>query len=139
VTPERSRSMQPFQVEKPRRPCDKGITRWENLAIHDLPLRKTMKEVFGAFSQGEFKKLIPTGLEKPLQVINPYDKTTDSDEQVKNIEAILNYHNVIGAVKCKMFATTLRKRAMLYKSVKRESIDSWKELCRHFTAYFTPS
>jgi hypothetical protein len=102
VTPERSRSMQPFQVEKPRRPCGKGITRWENLAIHDLPLRKTMKEVFGAFSQGEFKKLIPTGLEKPLQVINPYDKTTDSDEQVKNIEAILNYHNVIGAVKCKI-------------------------------------
>lgn len=93
----------------------------------------------GPFTRRIQETRIPMRLEKPLQV-NSYDKATYFDEQVENIEAILDYHNVWGAVKCRMFATTIRNRAMLYKiSLKRESIDSWKELCTQFTAYFTPS
>lgn len=82
---------------------------------------------------------ISIGLKKPPQM-DPYDKTTNPNEHIKNIKTILKYLNVRGAVKCRLFAKTLRKREMTwYKSLKRESIESWKELCKQFTTHFIPS
>lgn len=44
--------------------------------------------------------------------IYPYDRTTDLDEPIKNIEAIIDYRNFWGAVQCRLFATTLQKGAI---------------------------
>ncbi|AET02761.1 hypothetical protein MTR_8g051830 [Medicago truncatula] len=75
---------------------------------------------------------IPTGLEKPPQM-DPYDGTTCPDKNIKNIKSILNYRNIRGTVKCRLFATTLQKGGKSwYKILRRESIDSWEEVCRKF-------
>jgi hypothetical protein len=60
------------------------------------------------------------------------DGSTDPDDHIENIKVVLNYQGVQGSIKCKLFPTTLRKGAMSwYKNLPPESIDSWKELCRH--------
>lgn len=69
--------------------------------------------------------------------MDPNDWTADSDKHIKNIEAILNYRNVQGAVKCWLFAATLRKESISwYKSMRREYITSLEELCRQFIVHF---
>ncbi|MCI90890.1 hypothetical protein A2U01_0112184, partial [Trifolium medium] len=60
-----------------------------------------------------------------------YDGSTDPVDHIENIEAVLEYRNIRGSIKCKLFPTTLRKEAMTwYKSLPPGSIDSWTELCR---------
>jgi hypothetical protein len=82
---------------------------------------------------------LPVGLEKP-PAMDTYDGTTDPDDHIENVEAVLDYRRVRGAIKCKLFSTTLRKATMTwYKNLPLESIDSWTELCRQFTAHFTAS
>jgi hypothetical protein len=82
---------------------------------------------------------LPPGLEK-LPVMDTYDGSTDPDDHLENIEALLEWRRVRGAVKCKIFSTTLRKGALTwYKGLPPQSIDSWTELCRQFTAHFTAS
>jgi hypothetical protein len=54
---------------------------------------------------------IPHGLEKPPQM-DSFDKTTDPDEHIKNIEAVLTYRSVRSAIKCKLFVPTLRRGAV---------------------------
>ena len=72
--------------------------------------------------------------------MDTYDGTTDPDEHIENIEPVLHYRNVRGAVKCKLFVTTLRRGAMnWYKNLRRNSIGSWDELVHEFTAHFTAS
>jgi len=44
--------------------------------------------------------------------MDSYDKTTDSDEHIENIEPVLTYRSVQGAVKCKLFVITLRRGAV---------------------------
>jgi hypothetical protein len=47
---------------------------------------------------------------------------------------------VQGAVKCKLFITTLRRGAVTwFKNLRRNSIDSWSDLCHEFTTHFTAS
>jgi len=46
---------------------------------------------------------------------------------------------VQGAVKCKLFVTTLRGAVTLFKNLRRNSIESWSELCYEFTTHFTAS
>jgi len=66
-----------------------------------------------------------------------YDGTTDPDE---NIEAVITYRSVQGAVKCKIFVTTLRRRVVTwFKNLRRNSINSWSDLCDEFTTHFTAS
>ncbi|MCI38005.1 hypothetical protein A2U01_0059233, partial [Trifolium medium] len=80
---------------------------------------------------------LPVGLEKP-PAMDIYDRSTDSVDHIENIEAVLEYRNARGSIKCKMFPTTLRKGAMTWhKSLPPGSIDSLAELCRLFTAHFT--
>jgi hypothetical protein len=49
---------------------------------------------------------IAKGLEKPPQM-DPYYGTTYPDKNIENIEAILDYHNILGAVRGRLFSTTL--------------------------------
>jgi hypothetical protein len=56
---------------------------------------------------------IPRGLEKPPPLAL-YDGTSDPGDHIENIEAMLHYHNVSGAIKCRLFPITLRKGAMTW-------------------------
>jgi len=48
--------------------------------------------------------------------------------------------HVRGDVKCKLFITTFRQGVMTwFKNLRRNSIDSWDDLCHEFTAHFTAS
>ncbi|XP_058741225.1 uncharacterized protein LOC131613585 [Vicia villosa] len=59
---------------------------------------------------------------------------------MENIDALLDYRGVPGAIKCRLFLTTLRKGAMTwYKSLPDESITSWKVLRKLFSIHFTAS
>jgi len=72
--------------------------------------------------------------------MDSYDGTTDPDEHIENIEAVLTYRSVQGAVKCKLFFTTLRRGDVTWlKDLRRNSIDSWSDLCYEFTTHFTAS
>jgi hypothetical protein len=72
--------------------------------------------------------------------MDSYDGTTDPDEHIENIEAVLTYRSVQGAVKCKLFVTTLRRGAVTwFKNLRRNSINSWSDLCHEFTTHFTAS
>ena len=82
---------------------------------------------------------LPKGLEKPPP-LGTYDGTSDPDEHIENIDALLDYRGVRGAIKCRLFPTTLRKGAMAwYKSLPDESISSWRQLGRIFSRHFTAS
>ncbi|MCI52149.1 hypothetical protein A2U01_0073393, partial [Trifolium medium] len=60
---------------------------------------------------------LPVGLEKP-PAMDTYDGSTDPDDHIENIEAVLEYRGARGSIKCKLFPTTLRKGAMAwYKSL----------------------
>ncbi|CAJ2640291.1 unnamed protein product [Trifolium pratense] len=72
--------------------------------------------------------------------MDTYDGSTDPDEHIENLEALLEYRNVRGSIKCKLFPTTLRKGVMAwYKSLAPGSVDSWSDLCARFRAHFTSS
>ncbi|MCI76034.1 hypothetical protein A2U01_0097303, partial [Trifolium medium] len=51
---------------------------------------------------------IPTGFKRPPP-LGAYDGQTDPDEHIDNINAILDFHRVSGAIRCRLFPTTLRK------------------------------
>ena len=94
---------------------------------------------YGPFTRHICDAQIPCGLEKPLQM-DSYDGTTNPNEYIENIKAILTYRSMRGAVKCKLFITTLRRGAMTwFKNLQRIFIDSWDDLCHEFTAHFTAS
>ncbi|KAK2389826.1 hypothetical protein QL285_063389 [Trifolium repens] len=93
----------------------------------------------GPLSKRVMRVPLPPGLEK-LPVMEPYDGSPDRDDHLENIEAVLEWRRVRGSVKCKIFSTTLRKGVLTwYKGLPPQSIDSWTELCRQFTAHFTAS
>ncbi|MCI24966.1 hypothetical protein A2U01_0046154 [Trifolium medium] len=71
--------------------------------------------------------------------LGTYDGQSDPDEHIDNINAILDFRMVSGAIRCRLFPTTLRKGAMTwYQSLAPQSVSSWKDLteqfCRNFTA-----
>ena len=53
----------------------------------------------------------PIVLEKPPP-LGTYDETTDPDEHIKNIDALLDYKVVHGVIKYWIFPMTLTKGAM---------------------------
>ncbi|GAU41791.1 hypothetical protein TSUD_379290 [Trifolium subterraneum] len=82
---------------------------------------------------------LPRGLEKP-STLDKYDGTTDPDEHVQSVETALDYRNLRGSIKCKLFPLSLvRGASTWWRNLPPGSIDSWEELCRTFTAYFTTS
>ncbi|KAK2409752.1 hypothetical protein QL285_045156 [Trifolium repens] len=97
------------------------------------------EKYLGPLSERIMRVPLPPGLEK-LPVMDTYDGSTDPDDHLENIEAVLEWRRVRGAIKCKIFSTTLRKGALTwYKGLPPQSINSWTELCRQFTAHFTAS
>ncbi|GAU40178.1 hypothetical protein TSUD_292830 [Trifolium subterraneum] len=82
---------------------------------------------------------LPRGLEKP-PTLDKYDGTTDPDEHVQSVETALDYMNLRGSIKCKLFPLSLvRGASTWWRNLPPGSIDSWEELCRTFTAHFTTS
>jgi len=72
--------------------------------------------------------------------MDSYDRTTDQDEHMENIEVVLTYRSVRDVVKCKLFVTTLRRGAITwFKYLRRNSIDSWDNFFHEFGAHFTTS
>lgn len=71
--------------------------------------------------------------------MDPYNGTTYANEYIENIEVVLKYHNVQGAVKFRLFSRCLMGALKLCKSLREESIDSWEELRIQFTTHFTTS
>ncbi|MCI51368.1 hypothetical protein A2U01_0072612, partial [Trifolium medium] len=91
----------------------------------------------GPFSRDIMRVSLPGGLEKPPQ-LDTYDGLTDPGEHIENIDVLLNYCHVRGAIKCRLFPTMLRKRAIAWvKNLPHESITSWKDLREQFTRHFT--
>ncbi|CAJ2674993.1 unnamed protein product [Trifolium pratense] len=81
---------------------------------------------------------VPKGCERPPP-LPAYDGLTDPDEHIASVNATLNFLRVSGAIRCRIFPTTLRKGAMAwYHSLAPRSVISWMDLtdqfCRHFTA-----
>ncbi|GAU45396.1 hypothetical protein TSUD_134130 [Trifolium subterraneum] len=82
---------------------------------------------------------LPRGLEKP-PTLDKYDGTTDPDEHVQSVETAVDYRNLRGSIKCKLFPLSLTRGASTWwRNLPPGSIDSWEELCRMFTAHFTIS
>ncbi|GAU51788.1 hypothetical protein TSUD_415740 [Trifolium subterraneum] len=82
---------------------------------------------------------LPRGLEKP-PTLDKYDGTTDPDEHVQSVETALDYRNLRGSIKCKLFPLSLTRGASTWwRNLPPGSIDSWEELCRMFTSHFTTS
>ncbi|GAU31790.1 hypothetical protein TSUD_22360 [Trifolium subterraneum] len=82
---------------------------------------------------------LPRGLEKP-PTLDKYDGTTEPDEHVQSVETDLDYRNLRGSIKCKLFPLSLTRGASTWwRNLPPGSIDSWEELCRMFTAHFTTS
>ncbi|PNX85795.1 hypothetical protein L195_g041869, partial [Trifolium pratense] len=80
---------------------------------------------------------IPKGFERP-PTLSAYDGLTDPDDQIASINATMDFLTVSGAIRCRLFPTTLRKGAMAwYHSLAPQSVSSWRDLadqfCRHFT------
>ncbi|GAU44722.1 hypothetical protein TSUD_88060 [Trifolium subterraneum] len=67
----------------------------------------------------------PRALQKAPQ-LGKYDGLTDPDIHIQNIDIILNYQAVRGAM-------------AWYISLPQGSITSWKDLCKQFTSHFTAS
>ncbi|GAU43325.1 hypothetical protein TSUD_390240 [Trifolium subterraneum] len=66
--------------------------------------------------------------------------TIDPDEHVQSVETALDYRNLRGSIKCKIFPLSLvRGASTWWRNLPPGSIDSWEELCRMFTAHFTTS
>ncbi|GAU51840.1 hypothetical protein TSUD_416230, partial [Trifolium subterraneum] len=75
---------------------------------------------------------LPRGLEKP-PTLDKYDGTTDPDEHVQSVETALDYRNLRGSIKCKLFPLSLiRGASTWWRNLPPGSIDSWEELCRMF-------
>ncbi|GAU49235.1 hypothetical protein TSUD_183260 [Trifolium subterraneum] len=82
---------------------------------------------------------LPRGLEKS-PTLDKYDGTTDPNEHVQSVETALDYRNLRGSIKCKLFPLSLvRGASTWWRNLPPGSIDSWEELCRMFTAHFTTS
>ncbi|PNX57518.1 hypothetical protein L195_g058735, partial [Trifolium pratense] len=82
---------------------------------------------------------VPKGFERP-PALPAYDGLTDPDEHIASINATLNFLRVSGAIRCRIFPTTLRKGAMAwYHSLPPRSIVSWMDLSDQFRRHFTAS
>ncbi|CAJ2663183.1 unnamed protein product [Trifolium pratense] len=85
------------------------------------------------------RKRVPKGFERP-PTLPAYDGLTDPDDHIANVNANLDFRNISGAIRCRLFPTTLRKGAMAwYQSLPPQSIHSWRDLTEQFSRHFTAS
>jgi hypothetical protein len=130
----------PSRRSPPRRsPPRRNRRPWSSFGSEDTRYARNDRNAYGPFTRRIREAPIPRGLEKSPQM-DSYDGTTNPDEHNENIEAVLTYRSVQGAVKCKLFDTTLRRGAVTwFKNLGRNSIDSWSDLCHKFTTRFSAS
>jgi len=122
-----------------RSPPRRNRRSWSPSSSEDTWDARHDRDAYGPFTRRVRDALIPHGLEKPPQM-DSYDGTTDLDEHIENIEVVLTYRSVQGAGKCKLLDTTLRRGAVTwFKNLRRNSIDSWSDLCHEFTTHFIAS
>ena len=136
----RSPRRSPSRRSPPRRsPPRSNRHSWSPSSFEDTRDVRHDRDAYDTFIQRVRDAPIPRGLKKPPQM-DSYDRTIDADEHIENIEAVLTYQSVQGAVKCKLFVTTLRRRAVIwFKNLRRNFIESWRDLYHEFTSYFTAS
>jgi hypothetical protein len=78
-------------------------------------------------------------LEKPPS-LGQYDGQGEPIDHIAHINVQLQYRRVEGPIRCRLFATTLKKGALdWYKSLAPGSITSWSQLCQLFSRHFTAS
>jgi hypothetical protein len=129
----------PRRTPPERSPPRRNGRSWSSSSSEDTRDTRIDRNAYGPFTRRIREAPISRGLEKPPQM-NSYNRTTDPDEHIENIEAVLTYRSVQGAVKCKLFVTTLRLGAVTwFKNLRRNSISSWSHLCHEFTTHFTAS
>ncbi|XP_058766513.1 uncharacterized protein LOC131640126 [Vicia villosa] len=103
------------------------------------PSASDEEEFRSPLSESIRRARLPRGMEK-LPTLDAYDGTTDPDDHIRNLEAVMEYHVVHGSIKCRIFPTTLRKGAMTwYRNLPPNSITSWAELKELFLSHFTAS
>jgi hypothetical protein len=82
---------------------------------------------------------LPAWLER-LPNLPAYDGLIDPDDHVNNFNAILNFRKTSGAIRCRLFPTTLRKGALTwYTSLAPQSVFSCQDLTDQFRKNFTVS
>ncbi|XP_058733722.1 uncharacterized protein LOC131605375 [Vicia villosa] len=137
LSPERDHRGPSKAVLKPRkRPPPRG-NRASPEKFQGKPRRGRHSTSPGPSDEEDFHSLLsesirrarlPRGMEKP-PALDQYDGTTDPDDHIRSIEAVMDYHVVRGSIKCRIFPTTLRKGAMTwYRNLRPNSIHSWTEL-----------
>ncbi|GAU39756.1 hypothetical protein TSUD_219990 [Trifolium subterraneum] len=141
VSPPRNRRSPPRRNNRSP-PRDGGAAAREGNARHS-PRRESPSSEDerhrGSLSRRIMDIPLPRGLEKP-PTLDKYDGTTDPDEHVQSVETALDYRNLRGSIKCKLFPLSLARGASTWwRNLPPGSIDSWEELCRMFTAHFTTS
>jgi hypothetical protein len=98
----------PPRRSPPRRsPPRRNGHSWSSSTSEDTRDTRNDRNAYGPFTRRIREAHIPCGLEKPFQM-DSYDGTTDPDEHIDNIEAVLTYRSVQSTVKCKLFVTMLR-------------------------------
>ncbi|PNX55094.1 hypothetical protein L195_g048720, partial [Trifolium pratense] len=121
-TPVRSRSFSRSRSPPPRRRNERRVSprRNEELSRNSTPPRRhsprrdnpprhqrqrspaERESHQGPLSRRIRELPLPVGLEKP-PAMDTYDGSTDPDEHIENLEALLEYRNVRGSIKCKLF------------------------------------
>lgn len=92
-----------------------------------------------ALSRDIMRAAIPAALER-LPNLPSYDGLTDPDDHINNFNAILNFRKTSGAIRCRLFPTTLRKGALTwYTSLPPRSVFSWQDFTDQFKKNFTAS
>ncbi|KAK2366720.1 hypothetical protein QL285_080069 [Trifolium repens] len=92
-----------------------------------------------ALSRDIMRAPIPTELEM-LPNLPSYDGLTDPDGHINNFNTILNFRKTSGAIRCRLFPTTLRKGALTwYTSLPPRSVFSWQDFTDQFKKNFTAS
>ncbi|KAK2445077.1 hypothetical protein QL285_016049 [Trifolium repens] len=93
----------------------------------------------GALSRDIMRAPIPAALER-LPNIPSYNGLTDPDDHINNFNTILNFRKTSGAIRCRLFPTTLRKGALTwYTSLPPHSVFSWQYFKDQFKKNFTAS
>ena len=88
----------PPRRSPPRRsPPRRNGRSWFSTSFEDTRDARNDHNAYGPFTWRIREAPIPRGLEKPPQM-DSYDGTTDPDEHIENIEAVLTYRSVQGAV-----------------------------------------
>jgi len=88
----------PRRSPRRRSPPRRNRRSWSPSSSENSRDARNDRNAYGPFTRRIREAPIPRRLEKPPQM-DSYDGTTDPDEHIENIEAVLTYRSVQGAVK----------------------------------------